>query len=225
MVDVLNSDGCIEAYTMVFNKTDAPHCEVVYSGRLKAFNARVAYKKGHCAFQLSKSWVGVDKDIQRGCIQSLFCKIYKHPIVDRNDLDLYEAFLKRLHLGGQKDIEDAELEVAYERVVDECFDGFFDRCSVRWGQDSFRTMGHYNFTTDTITLSTLLQGKDELLRYVLYHEMLHKKHKFTGGRKRTTYHTTAFRADERLFPDQERLERELSNLSHSHRKNVLWRRR
>ncbi|MBR9692917.1 M48 family metallopeptidase [Candidatus Woesearchaeota archaeon] len=61
-------------------------------------------------------------------------------------------------------------------------------------------LGHYEYATDTISISTALKEAPELLDYVLYHEMLHKKHKFTeskGGNTRS--HTKAFRDEEKKY--------------------------
>jgi hypothetical protein len=44
----------------------------------------------------------------------------------------------------------------------------------------------------------------------MYHEMLHKKHKFYSTKKgQRVHHSSAFRKDEQKFPDSSRLEIEL----------------
>ena len=48
----------------------------------------------------------------------------------------------------------------------------------------------------------------ELLDYIMFHGMLHKKHKFSEGR----HHTKAFRDDEKRFGDVKELDVRLGRL-------------
>ena len=92
------------------------------------------------------------------------------------------------------------LSRVFDKVNDEYFHGYMMTPNLVWGQHSLSLLGHYSFGTDTITISKALREDADMLEYVMYHEMLHKKHKFDetpGGITRT--HTKACREDEKKF--------------------------
>ena len=76
--------------------------------------------------------------------------------------------------------------------------------------DGVNTLGHYNYGADTLCITKHLLQRPDLLDYVMYHEMLHKHHKFSTTNGRSRHHTKAFRDDERKFPNADELEKELS---------------
>ncbi|MBR9702844.1 M48 family metallopeptidase [Candidatus Woesearchaeota archaeon] len=117
-------------------------------------------------------------------------------------MDLYHTFLKKLgdyQTGSGGHIADEELQVSFDKVNAEYFDDYMLAPNITWGGDSIQHLGHYSFTDDTITMSKSMSGAGELLDYVMYHELLHKKHKFEHKNGRTRSHTKAFRTDERKF--------------------------
>ena len=75
-------------------------------------------------------------------------------------------------------------------------------------------LGSYEYGTDTIYISSIfreLPSEDiRFLDYVLYHELLHKKHSFQVKNGRHHAHTTAFRNDEKGFDKEKDMEKELS---------------
>ena len=74
-------------------------------------------------------------------------------------------------------------------------------------------LGSYEYGVDTINISRiLLNGKRELLDYVMYHEMLHKKHKFYTKSGRSYHHTSAFKKAEKKFENAEEIEEKLARL-------------
>ena len=132
-------------------------------------------------------------------------------------MDLYDIFMKKLHLVAPKIDSDPVLLSSFDRVNAAYFDGLLDLTNLRWGSDSYRKLGSYAYASDTITLSRLLEEDYELLDYVMYHEMLHKKHKFVRNKTRSHHHTAAFRKDERKFLNWERCEERLSRLGRKKR--------
>jgi len=65
-----------------------------------------------------------------------------------------------------------------------------------------RILGHHDYVHDTIVISRSLDSADVpelLVEFVLYHEMLHMKHRPKVVNGRRLYHSAAFRADERRF--------------------------
>ena len=183
-----------------------------YSGKFKAYNANVRMRMDKIYFNLSKKWRGVGMDIRIGLIQSLMIKILKDKKKTMN-MDLYEIFMKKVHLSVPKTESHPVLLESFDRVNDGFFYGLVERPNLKWGSSTIRKLGSYEYGTDTITISKVFDGlPTELIDYVMYHEMLHKKHKFNSKNGRNYYHTTEFKKKEREFPNSEWIEREIRKL-------------
>ncbi|MEM4240454.1 MAG: hypothetical protein QXK08_04645, partial [Candidatus Woesearchaeota archaeon] len=63
-----------------------------------------------------------------------------------------------------------------------------------------------------VSISNILLSHPRLLDYVMYHELLHKKHQFKGSGLKRTFHSSTFRKDEKSYPGSAALEKELSRL-------------
>jgi hypothetical protein len=57
----------------------------------------------------------------------------------------------------------------------------------------------------------------ELIDFIMYHEMLHKKHGFGNFLKRS-YHNRQFRDDEKKFPNYRLIDKKLGELSRRKRR-------
>jgi len=89
--------------------------------------------------------------------------------------------------------------------------------------DSMRRLGSYEYGTDIISMSKVLDHDEDLIDYVMYHEMLHKKHKFHNKNGRSHHHTREFKEMERKFENSEEMERKIKNLvRHKSRKMFEW---
>jgi hypothetical protein len=183
--------------------SDSRDTSLVYSGRFTAYNGNIRATRYTVEVSLSKEWKGRDDDVQLGIIEYLLAKLFKRKIKTER-MQLYQDFILYVGRESTKEVEDARLMSAFERVNKKYFKGEMEMPSIKWGTESFRKLGHYHYGSDSVVLSTVLLEDQRMLDYVLYHELLHKKHGITkGGRA----HTKAFRADERLF--EEASEREL----------------
>ena len=110
------------------------------------------------------------------------------------------------------------LEVSFNRVNETFFNGMLDIPNLQWGSGSTTKLGSYEYGSDTITISTIFTDtKRELLDYVMYHEMLHKKFKFESKNGRTLHHSPEFKRMEAKFPNRDLMESEISNLARKHR--------
>jgi len=183
--------------------------EVIYTGRLKSYGARVTYTpaKDKLSFKLSKKWRNIDEDIRIGLIQALLAKVFRDKTKNFN-IDLYNAFVKNLHIAIPKERVDALLKESFDRVNEKYFSGIMEMPNLVFGRDSTTTLGHYDYKTDTITISSIFRKKTELIDPVMYHEVLHKKHKFKPGLN-NRYHTSRFRKEEKQFENNEHWEKEL----------------
>lgn len=132
-------------------------------------------------------------------------------------MELYNIFLKKVHVAVPKTKKDSVLEASFLRVNERFFFGVIDIPNLEWGKGIGR-LGSYDFGTDTVSISCVLREDLDLLDYVMYHELLHKKLKFESKNGKTRSHTRLFREKEKLFPDHAILEKRLSRVC---RKNKL----
>jgi hypothetical protein len=192
---------------------------VKYSGKFSDYNAKVAYSPFRMSFRLSKEWRGVDEDIRIGLIQSLLIKVFRPGKSGKygeynkcNKIGLYESFLKNVALVAPRKESAPELIEAFNRVNDIYFYGLIDMPNLVWGQHSIRKLGSYEYGSDTVSVSKILKEAPlEYLEYVLYHELLHKKHKFYHKNGKSFHHTHAFRTDEKKFKDAEQIEKNMKS--------------
>ncbi len=186
-----------------------------YSGKFKPYRANVRLRQNILTFSLSKTWKSISEEIQIGLIQELLLKILRKKLkpikTTTGSMELYSIFLKKVHLGIPKTKKDPILENSFDRVNEKYFYGLMETPNLVWGNKSSTKFGQYEYGTDTITINPLLKG--ELLDYVMYHEMLHKKHKFRSKNGRSYHHTKEFRKSEKQFENSEEMERQLSRLA------------
>jgi len=183
-----------------------------YSGRFKAYNANARMRRDAMSFSLSRKWKGVDDEIKIGLIQELLVSLLK----DRKNtlnMELYNNFIKNIHLAVEKTQTHPLLEGAFERVNQAMFEGLVERPNLLWGQPRKRTLGTYSFNSDSITFNPVLMKDIEALDYVMYHELLHKKLKFRSESGRSYHHTSEFKAMERKFPNAGQIEKRLRKMT------------
>ena len=178
---------------------------VRYSKAFNAYNANVKYTSNSMVFSLSHNWKKISNDIKLGLIQSLLVKVHKSKKKTLN-IDLYENFIK--NVGDYSEVKQADsvLEQSFIRVNEKYFNGFIDKPNLKWGSESFSKLGTYEYGSNKVTISRVLEDDQELLDYVMYHELLHKKHKFHTKNGRSFHHTSKFRKKEKEFenPDVEK---------------------
>lgn len=187
-----------------------------YSGHFKNYNSNARYTATKIEFSLSLQWKDVDEEIQQGLIESLIVRLYKIKGASTTNMKLYENFMKGLSKYAKKHTHDPELEESYHRVNEEFFNNDMDKPNLIFANESFAKLGSYEYGTDTIYMSSIFKNLSEeekiFLNYVIYHELLHKKHTFNIKNGRHQAHTTAFRKDEKLFDQKydKDMEKELS---------------
>ncbi|NJL43937.1 MAG: hypothetical protein HC945_01280 [Nitrosarchaeum sp.] len=188
------------AYLLLQPDQEAREITLRYSGHFKDYNANISQRGRHISIKLSSAWQDVSQDIQIGIIQYLLCKLLK--IQKRTEhMDLYASYLKHISRLAPRTATDPILRTLFEDLNTEYFGGMMDMPNLILGTHALATLGHYHYGTDTVTISRTLLEDHELLRYVLYHELLHKKHAFASRGTRMRYHTKAFRADEASYKD------------------------
>ncbi len=196
---------------------------IKYSRKFSDYNANVKMKGNNLEFCLSHLWKDVDEDIKMGLIQSLLLKLLKEKKQTKY-LDYYNTFIKKLSDFSPVTESDPLLEESFNRVNENYFFSLIDRPNLCFGSFSRRTLGTYNYHTDTIKISLVLKdAPKKMMDYVMYHEILHKKIKFKQTDSgRALHHTKDFRKKEREFEGSQQIEKELENFVSKAGKKKLW---
>jgi predicted metal-dependent hydrolase len=104
-----------------------------------------------------------------------------------------------------------DLRKVFDRLNREYFWGTLRKPTLTWSsRKTYRVLGHYDATHDTIVISKSLDSSDVpqyVLESVLFHEMLHIYHPTVHHNGRRYNHTPAFRRDEEAFEHFEAAER------------------
>lgn len=186
--------------------------EMEYNRRLANFNANVYYTRHKIKINLNLQWKDIDQEIKIGLIQHLLLKVFKQKAHTHN-IELYNNFIKNIPILTPKTKSDPVLEASFRRISQQFFSNSMEQPNLTWGQQSFRKLASYNFHTDTITVSTaFIDARPEITDYLMYHELLHKHHKFKHNYGRSSFHTRAFKEDEKLYPHHELIEKEIEGI-------------
>ncbi len=202
-----------ESYQRLFPEKEFPYqAEMEYNRRLADFNANIRLEPRKIKVNLNLQWKDIDKEIKIGLIQHLLLRILKTRAHTHN-IELYNNFIKNIPILTPKTKSDPLLETSFDRVNHQFLSNSVEKPNLTWGTASFRKLASYNFHTDTITVSTLFADADsEILDFLMYHELLHKYHKFKHNYGRSSFHTRAFKEDEKLYPNHEKIEKEIETI-------------
>lgn len=209
-----------ESFAELFPGKQIPFCTIEYSGRLKAYNARIQLRANQLTIIASKTWDGVSPSIQKGLFQELLVRIYK---VKKQTIhmDLYHHFIRSLPRVVAKRKTHPVLEQSFHRVNAELFMGILEQPNLRIGRGINR-LGTYEYASDTVTISSILLEHQVLMDYVMYHELLHKKHQYTANKGRSCHHSREFLIEEQKFPNAPVLEQELQRLVAHRKRGWFW---
>ncbi len=186
-----------------------------YTDRFKPYNANVKFRNKKLDFFFSKKWKTISEEIQIGLLQELMLRIFRQKRSTLN-IDLYNNFMKHVHIAAPKTKNDPLLEDSFQRLNVQFFDGLLEQPNLVWHTSSNR-LGCYEYGSDTISMSTILKEEGDALDYVMYHEMLHKHLKFKCSNGKTRHHTKQFRDMEAKFPNAQMLERKLQHIARKSR--------
>ena len=184
---------------------------VNYNDRFKPYNANVKYTRNSFVFNLSKKWKSVSREIQVGLLQELLLKVFKTKKSTFN-IDLYNNFMKKIHIAAPKTRIDSFLEGSFDRINEKYFLGMVEKPNLVW-HSSIRRLGSYEYGSDTISISKVLENDLNALDYVMHHEMLHKKLKFDSRNGSCRHHTKTFREMERRFENSHEMEERLKSIT------------
>ncbi len=191
--------------------------KIKYSRKFKPYNANIKLYRNKLTLNLGREWKTISRDIKIGLIQELLLKLFRGKKETYN-IKLYNTFIKKLHLIAPKTKSDPELEESFNKINNKYFYGSIEIPNLTWGSNSTTKLGSYEYASDTITISSVLKSRDDLLDYVMYHELLHKKHQFKSKNGRNYHHTALFRKKEKEFENSGLIEQKLKSL----RKNKMF---
>ena len=110
-----------------------------------------------------------------------------------------------------------DLAESFDRVNARYFAGKMARPRLTWSRRlTHRKFGHYDPVRDTVMLSSSLDHDDVpafVVDFVMYHELLHKKHGMSWRQGRLEVHSPEFRKAERRFEKFDEAERVLDRLA------------
>ncbi len=196
------------------NKELSRECIIEYSGKFSDFNGNIRVSPWKITVSMSKKWKDVDPEITIGLIQELICKVFKTRKIRTMNIDLYHNFIKNLHLSVSKTKTDPILLDSFNSMNELFFMHGIELTNLEWGSKNFQVLGTYEYQSDTITISSALKDVDhKLLDYVMYHEMLHKKFKYSNKNGKSYHHTSEFKKWERKYPNWEEMESRLKRLN------------
>lgn len=207
-----------ESFQRLFpNKEFNYQTKLEYNRRLSSFNANIKLQHNTISVNLNLQWKDIDNEIKIGLIQHLLLKILKKRANSPN-IDLYNNFIKNIPILIPKTKSNPILEASFERTNQKFFSNMIDKPNLQWGTNSKRKLASYNFHDDTVTVSTIFkEARDEVLDYLMYHELLHKFHQFEHKNGRSAFHTRTFKEDEKKYPNHQQIEKEMNQIIRKNR--------
>ena len=192
-----------------------------YSKAFNGYNANIKLYNNILEARLSKKWFTISREIQMGLIQSLLIRLFKEKKRTTN-IDLYHNFIKNVHIAIPKINSHPLLVGSFSRVNKKYFSELIEQPNLEFNK-SVNKLGSYEYGSDTITISKYLKEyPNDILDYVMYHEMLHKKFKFNNTGIKTKHHSKKFKEEERKFKNSRIIEKQLKNLvTNHHKKNIF----
>ena len=186
-------------------------------------NHTVRLHQNRLAIRLSDIFVDAPAEVYRSLAFILFAKLYRKTIDDFYYRH-YRTFImadhiqeraraarnqrsRRARLAGPRG-RYVDLEPLFNRLNEEYFGGSLDQPRLSWSVKRSRyVLGRYDATHNIIFISRIFDVPNlppYVVEYVLFHEMLHLKHRSRIHDSRVMVHTPEFKAEEKTFRDYEK---------------------
>ncbi len=211
-----------EIYARVFRsfrpRTALPVITVHYRRYANA-NSRIRLYNGSLQVSISDLLESAPAPVQEALATILLAKLFRTQ-PDRQALDLYHRYLNRAEVRrtlqlakkerGRKVMADArgdvfDLKMLFAEINQSYFAGKLATPRLGWSlQPSRCTLGHYDPAHNVIVLSKILDSEkasELIVKYVLFHEMLHLQYPTEHREIRRCVHTRAFKEAEKGFAD------------------------
>jgi len=219
-----------QIYARVFRilkpRTPVPPIAIRFRGYANA-NSRIQLENGQLRVDISDLLETAPAPIHEALASILIAKLFaKRP--DKACLACYRRYLNRadirrsLHSAkrerGRKEYLPAagqvyDLHTLFEELNFEYFHGLMARPELGWSiRPSHTTLGHYDPSHHVIVLSRLLDTEDApllIVKFVLFHEMLHLRYPTEHRGSRRCVHTREFQRAEQTFAQFKHAKEEL----------------
>jgi hypothetical protein len=219
-----------QIYARVFRtlkpRTPVPPVAIRFRGFANA-SSRIRLENGHLRVDISDLLETAPAPIHEALASILIAKLFaKAP--DKACLACYRRYLNRadirrtLHSSirerGRKSYLAAEgraydLRALFEELNFEYFHGLMAQPQLGWSvRPSRTTLGHYDPSHHVIVLSRLLDSEEApalIVKFVLFHEMLHLRHPTEHRGSRRCVHTREFKRAEQAFAQYKQAKEEL----------------
>lgn len=191
----------------------------VHYRRYANANSRIRLYNGCLHVSISDLLEPAPAPVQEALATILLAKLFRTQ-PDREVMELYHRYLNRVEVRrtlqiakrerGRKEISDAcgevfDLKALFQEINRLYFGNCLPEPRLGWSIRSSRhTLGHYDPAHNAIVLSKTLdsvRASELIVRYVLFHEMLHIQHPTEHKGTRRCVHTRAFKEAERRFVD------------------------
>jgi predicted metal-dependent hydrolase len=193
-------------------------------------NNTIRLRNGKLHVRLSDLLESAPEPVLQAIAHILLAKIYRKPI-ERNHATRYRRYVSsheistKAHLvrqmRGRKRIDSPQghvydLEAIFDELNTRFFYGLLARPQMTWSRERARNrLGHYDPAHNAIVVSRVFDHPRVprcAVEYIVYHEMLHLKHPVRLRGSRRCVHSADFQAEERLFPDLDRVKAFLKRL-------------
>ena len=211
-----------QIYERVFRtlkpRTPLPRVSIRFRPYANA-NSRIRLENGDLRVDISDLLKNAPAPIQEALAFILLSKLYRKPTPD-NIAARYRRYLNRAEVRrtldlvkqerGRKDYLDPrgrvyDLCAIFEELNFQYFHGLMARPELGWSlRPSRTTLGHYDPSHHVIVLTNLLdcpEAPELLVKYVMFHEMLHLRFPTRHRGARRCVHTREFKVAEREFQD------------------------
>ena len=219
-----------EIYARVFRtlkpRTALPRVSVRFRKYANA-NSRVSLVNGNLTVDISDLLQSAPAPIQEALALILLSKLFRR-VPEQSAVARYRRYLHQAHIRqmlqsakqarGRKTIRPPQGEVydlckMFEDLNLRYFGGSMPQPQLGWSSKGSRTtLGHYDPSHHVIVLTRLLdspKATDLVVRYVLFHEMLHLKFPAEYREGRRCVHTKEFKDAEKNFEHFGEAKREL----------------
>jgi hypothetical protein len=205
-----------DAFQQVTKRQSMPEIHVAFYP-FAGLNHTIRIRKQRVYVRVSDILRDAPRQVHRALAFILIAKLFNKSVTSEHET-LYRQYayqpqvLRASDLArrkrGRKQLSGAkgrhyDLDKIFARLNRRYFNNELRKPTLSWSaRKSKRILGHHDSVHDAIIISRSLDQvsvPDFLVEYVLYHEMLHIKHRPRLINGRRVFHTTAFRADERRF--------------------------
>lgn len=187
-------------------------------------------REGKILIRISDAFSDAPQDVLLALGRILLAKLNKNP-VSKKDRAVYSRYVASEELqdkaaallSGRRRVlhivkgNHRSLEESYQRVNTTYFGGLMEKPTLTWGRKKARrTLGRYDPQRDVVYVSPVLDSREvpeEFLDFIMYHELLHKKHGIQERGGRLWAHTPQFRRDEKRFHNYEQMKKIMGDIA------------